>query len=155
MEGVTTALVGFILVCAALPKLVKNRTHYYIALFAVGAIILLSSFASIAGPGAFAQFVAALNGLLQIVALAALVLACGGLSARQLAGEMGNAFEVIRRGGEEKETIIPLGPEAYAAMAAKARSQAVAANPAAAPAQRPGTADSVDTATDENSIPLE
>jgi hypothetical protein len=37
-----------------------------------------------------------------------LVLCAGGMSLKTLAGEMGSAYEVIRRGSEEKEVIIPL-----------------------------------------------
>jgi hypothetical protein len=152
MEGVTTVLVGYVLLCVALPHLVKNKTQYYIALFGVVAILLLDSLSNFGAEG-FQHFVKALDGLIQIVSLIALVLACGGLSPRQLAGEMGDALEVIRRGGEEKETIIPLGPEAYAAMAAKARADA--ANAPAAPAEQPKTVYHPDTSTEESSIPLE
>lgn len=155
MEGVTTALVGFILLCVAFPHLVKNKTQYYVALAAVALIILFNSFAFIVDSAGFAHFVGALDGLLQVLSLVALVLACGGLSPRQLAGEMGNAFEVIRRGGDEKETIIPLGPEAHAAMAAaRAKEKAAAGNTAPA-AEQPRTVYHVDTPGEDHTIPLE
>jgi hypothetical protein len=155
MDGVTTALVGFILLCVAFPHLVKNKTQYYLSLAAVVAIILLDSLALIVFSADFSRFLGAVSGLLDVIALVGLVSACGGLSPRQLAGEMGNAFEVIRRGGDEKETIIPLGPEAHAAMAAaRAKAHADAGKPAATPEQ-PRTVYHVDTPNEDHTIPLE
>ena len=52
----------------------------------------------------FAVFI----GVLQIIAVLMLVLCAGGLTLKSMAGEMGRAYEVIRRGEEEKEVIIPL-----------------------------------------------
>jgi hypothetical protein len=47
-------------------------------------------------------------GFLQLLALLLLVLCVGGLTVRELAGDMAKAYEVIRRGETEKEVIIPL-----------------------------------------------
>ena len=50
-------------------------------------------------------------GVLQLIGLLMLVLCVGGLTAKELAGEMANAYEVMRRGETTKETIIPIGGE--------------------------------------------
>ena len=43
MHGVTTALVGFLLVCVVFPNLVKNRPQYYAAFAAVCLIVILDA----------------------------------------------------------------------------------------------------------------
>jgi hypothetical protein len=106
MEGVTTALVGFIFVSVVYPTLIKNRPQFYAALGMVCAIILLDSLGRMFLSFAITAY--CLAALLQIGTILLLFLAAGGLSVKQLAGELGNAYEVIRRGGEKKEVIIPL-----------------------------------------------
>jgi hypothetical protein len=108
MEGVTTALVGFIFVCVVYPQLVKNRPQYYAALAFGCVIILLDGLATMLSSSGFRVFAYAIEALLQVCAILLLFLAAGGITWRELAGDMGNAFEVIRRGGDTKEVIIPL-----------------------------------------------
>lgn len=112
MQGVTTAIVGFIFVCIVWPQLVKNKPQYYAALATVLITIILDALARLftgsGTPGAIATFAYVATGFLQVVAIFLLVLATGGLSARELAGEIKGAYEVIRRGEEEKEIIIPI-----------------------------------------------
>lgn len=107
MEGVTTALVGFIFVCVVYPQLVKNRPQYYAALAFICVIILLDGLARMLSSSAFGVFVYAVTAFLQVCTILLLFLSAGGITWRELAGDMSNAFEVIRRGGE-KEVIIPL-----------------------------------------------
>jgi hypothetical protein len=108
MEGVTTALVGFIFVCVVYPHLVKNRPQYYAALAFICIIILLDGLAKMLSVSpAFGVLLYAISAFLQVCSILLLFLAAGGITWQQLAGDMSNAFEVIRRGGE-KETIIPL-----------------------------------------------
>src|SRR5688572_12897362 len=109
MEGVTTAIVGFIFVCVVFPHLVKNKPQWYAALAAVVVVIFFHAlrFAFIESTGLL-RFTGFITGMLQIVAILLLILSAGGLSAGELAGEMKRAYEVIRRGEEEKEIIIPL-----------------------------------------------
>jgi len=112
MEGVTTALVGFLLLCVAFPKMVKHRQQFYAAFIVVLAVILLQSLATMSDPtGSFHRLAIGFAGLFQIVVLVLLVLSCGGMSLGELTGELGNAIEVIRRGETEKEIIIPLTGE--------------------------------------------
>jgi hypothetical protein len=111
MQGVTTAIVAFIFVCMAMPRLVKNRAQFYAAFAAMILIILLDTLAAIFTgdkPGAMAHLALVGTGFLQIAAIILLMLAVGGLSAGEFAGELAGAYEVMRRGGEEKEIIIPL-----------------------------------------------
>jgi hypothetical protein len=58
-------------------------------------------------PG-FQVFGGVVIGFLQFVAVTMLMLCAGGMKLKTLAGEMGHAYEVIRRGEEEKEVIVPL-----------------------------------------------
>ena len=106
MNGVTTALVGFIFVSVVFPKIIKNRPQFYAALGFVCGIILLDSLGRIVDR--FAVTAYCLAALLQIGAILLLFLSAGGLSWKELASDVGNAYEVIRRGGEKKEVIIPL-----------------------------------------------
>src|SRR5215218_5024139 len=110
MEGVTTAIVAFIFVCVVWPHLVKNKTQFYAAFAAVLGIILLQSLSVMIGgaSGAFQVFVGAATGLLQLGAIVLLFSGAGGISVKELTGEMARAYEVMRRGDEEKTIVIPI-----------------------------------------------
>ena len=112
LEGVTTAIVLFIFACVLYPKLVKNKTQFYAAFAAILLVIVLHSLGvmlrDIVG---FQVFAGAATGLLQVGAILLLFSAAGGLSVKDLAGEMARAYEVMRRGEEEKEVIIPITGE--------------------------------------------
>lgn len=109
MQGVTTALVLFLFVCVVFPNIVKNKPQYYAALVQVCLIIFLDAVGSMVSPSSAAVAVVyVLGALLQIAAILLLFLAAGGITWRELAGDMKDAYEVIRRGQEEKEIIIPL-----------------------------------------------
>lgn len=110
MQGVTTAIVAFVFVCIVFPHLVKNRTQFYAAFFFALAVVLLDSVANIWDErAAFRVFAYAMCGLFQVAAIILLFLSAGGITWRELGGEMARAIEVIRRGEEEKEILIPLG----------------------------------------------
>ena len=108
LDGVTAAIVAFIFVCLIFPGLVKNRPQFYFALAAVLFIILLHTLSLMAMYPKFLVITGALTGLLQIMAILLLVLCVGGLTVRELAGDMARAYEVMRRGEDEKEVIIPI-----------------------------------------------
>ena len=112
MEGVTTAIVAFLFVCVVFPSLVKNRPQWYAALAAGVVVIFFNAlrFAFLESTGLL-RFTGFITGMLQIAAILLLILSTGGLSARELASDMKRAYEVIRRGEEEKEVIIPLTGE--------------------------------------------
>ena len=111
MQGVTTAIVAFIFLCLVIPSLIKNKSQYYAAFIAVVAVIFLDAVAHVFPESA--QSIKAvcyvLAGFIQIIAVVMLFLATGGLTFRALSGDM---IEVLRRGEEEKEVIIPLSDEA-------------------------------------------
>lgn len=104
---VTTAIVGFIFVCIVLPYLVKNKTQFYAALALVLLALVLRGLAMMFDSPKFANAVAAISILLEAVCIILLVLATGGITFREFAGEMGKAYEVMRRGETEKTVIIP------------------------------------------------
>src|SRR4051812_44629548 len=106
MEGVTTAIVAFILACLIFPKVIKNKPQYYGAVACVLLIILFGALAAMIPVLGFVRFAAVMIGLLQAGALLLLILSAGGLSMRDFAGELAETIEVVRRGGE-KEIIIP------------------------------------------------
>ena len=110
MEGVTTAIVAFILACVIFPRVIKNKPQYYGALCCVLLIILLGALNMMVAAAGFTRFVSVMTALLQIGAIVLLILSAGGLSMRDLAGDMAGAFEVVRRGGD-KEIIVPLRGE--------------------------------------------
>jgi hypothetical protein len=106
MHGVTTAIVLFILACLIFPKVVKNKPQYYAAVGMILAVILFDALARIIGAAGFVKFAYLLTALLQMGAIFVLILSAGGLTMGDLAGDLADTIEVIRRGGE-KEIIIP------------------------------------------------
>jgi hypothetical protein len=109
MEGVTTALVLFLFVCVVFPNLIRNKAQYYAGLVVVCLIILLEALGAMSPEGYALRVVThVLGALLQVAAIVLLFLAAGGITWRELADDMKDAYEVIRRGQEEKEIIIPL-----------------------------------------------
>ena len=136
MDGVTTALVAFLFVCVVFPNLIKNRTQYYAAFGAVCLVIILDALgmaiSGAEGPiRGFRVFVYVANAALQVTGIVMLFLGAGGITWRALANDMREAYEVIRRGGEEKEVIIPLSPEMERLR--QQRQAAAAANRSATP----------------------
>jgi hypothetical protein len=112
LEGVTTAIVLFIFACVLYPKLVRNKTQFYAAFAAILLVIVLHSLGvMLRNAVGFQVFAGAATGLLQVAAILLLFSAAGGLSVKDLAGEMARAYEVMRRGEEEKEVIIPITGE--------------------------------------------
>jgi len=111
MQGVTTAIVAFIFLCLVIPSLIKNKGQYYAAFIAVVAVIFLDAVAHMFPESAVSikAVCYVLAGFIQIIAVVMLFLATGGLTFRALSGDM---IEVLRRGEEEKEVIIPLSEEA-------------------------------------------
>jgi hypothetical protein len=108
MHGVTTALIAFIFVCLIFPHLVKNRTQFYVGLMLTLTVMLFDGLGQMFPGGGFAKFCNGMAIVFQMVSVFILFLCAGGLTWSELGGEMKNAIEVIRRGEEEKEIIIPL-----------------------------------------------
>jgi|SRR6478672_6787929 len=111
MNGVTTAIVAFILAALIFPHVIKNKPQYYGAVACVLLMILLETLSTMIMSAGFTRFATVITGLLQIGALFLLILSAGGLSVKDLAGELADTIEVVRRGGEDKEIIVPLRGE--------------------------------------------
>ena len=111
MQGVTTALVAFIFFCVIFPERIKHRPQFYAAFALICLIILMDALSYMIGATGFRVFAYFAVAVLQVGTICLLFLAAGGITWRDLGGELSNAFEVIRRGGEEKEVIVPLHGE--------------------------------------------
>jgi hypothetical protein len=111
LDGVTTACVLFLFTCLVIPNFIKNRTQYYAAFGCIIGIILMNTLALMVGSDRFRAFAGVIIGFLQLVSVMTLVLCAGGMNIKTLAGEMRGAYEVIRRGEEEKQVIVPLSGE--------------------------------------------
>ena len=150
MHGVTTALVAFIFVGVVWPHLIKHKVQFYVGLICVIFIILLDSFGKMFFDDK-SVVIYGITGLLQVLALVALVLS-GGMSARELGGEMLHTIEVVRRGGEKETIIVPLRGEQPKSKAERD----IAAEEAALDAQeQAGTPAAPPKPQDKGSIPMD
>jgi hypothetical protein len=112
LDGVTTVLVLFMFTCLVMPSLVRNRNQFYAGLAAVLGLIVLHTAALMFDTSpAWINLTAVGTGFLQLAAILLFVLCVGGLTAKQLAGDMARAYEVMRRGETHKEVIIPIGDQ--------------------------------------------
>ncbi len=109
LDGVTTAMVAFVLVGLVYPRIIKKRQHFFAIVGVVMAIILFHALALMMRATGFTVFTGVLTGLLQIAGIGLAVMSTGGLGAKELAGELSRSYEVMRRGEETKEVIIPIG----------------------------------------------
>ena len=111
MQGVITALVAFLLACLIWPSVVKNRPQYYAAFACVLLLLLIDTFTLMFSGTSFGSklivFGSVCTGFLSIAALVLCMLFAGGLTVKDLTGEIKGTYEVLRRGETEKEIIIP------------------------------------------------
>jgi len=108
MEGITTALVLFLFAGLIVPRLIKNRQQFYIGFGCILLIILMMTLSLMIQRPFMQVFGGVVVGLSQLIALIAFFMSAGGLSLNDIGKEFQGAYEVIRRGSEEKEVIIPL-----------------------------------------------
>jgi hypothetical protein len=120
LDGITTVLTAFMFVCLVLPTMVRHRSQFYAALACIAGIIVIHTGMLMFGAFTFGPVAI---GFLQLMALLLLVLCVGGLTVRELAGDMAKAYEVIRRGETEKEIIIPLGDRPPPGLGKKGRGE--------------------------------
>jgi hypothetical protein len=111
MEGVTTAIVAFIFACLIWPHLVKVRAQFYSAIGLVMLIILFDAIGHMAGDGVLPHVMYVLAAVIQMLTILILVMCVGGLSPRELAGEISETVQTIRQGGEQKPVLVPLKGE--------------------------------------------
>jgi hypothetical protein len=110
MEGVTTAIVAFIFACLVWPHLVKNKTQFYSSIGLVMLILLLDAIGHMAESGPLPRVMYVLSAILQMLTILVLVMCVGGLSPRELAGEVSEAVDTLRH-GEQKPVLVPLKGE--------------------------------------------
>jgi len=110
MEGVTTAIVAFIFACLVWPHLVKNKTQFYSSIGLVMLILLLDAIGHMAESGPLPRVMYVLAAILQMLTILVLVMCVGGLSPRELAGEVSEAVDTLRH-GEQKPVLVPLKGE--------------------------------------------
>lgn len=108
LDGVTTALVAFVLVGLIFPHVIKKQREFYLIVAAVMVLVLVHALTLMIRSPGFTVFAGVLTGIVQMAGIAMSVMSTGGLGAKQLAGELSRSYEVMRRGEESKEVIIPL-----------------------------------------------
>ncbi|CAN5432781.1 hypothetical protein BH10PLA1_BH10PLA1_05190 [soil metagenome] len=109
LDGVTTALVAFVLVSLVYPHIIKKRREFFLIVAVVMLVILLHGLAMMIQSNGFTVLAGLLTGVLQIAGIGLAVMSTGGLGAKDLASELSKSYEVMRRGEETKEVIIPIG----------------------------------------------
>jgi len=97
---INAALVAFTFVCVIFPHLIKHKAQFYTAVALTISCVLLDAVF-------WGYFFHVIIAVVQVSTILVFILAAGGLSARDLAGEFTNAYEVIRR-GEDKPVVIPI-----------------------------------------------
>lgn len=110
MLGITTALVVYMLACIAIPKLVKNRPQFYIAFFAILAIILLDALRAMIPSEGFHAVVYVFTAGLQIISLVLMLMSTGGQTLGELGSALGHAVDVFRNGAEPEPPYKPTQP---------------------------------------------
>jgi hypothetical protein len=124
MQGVTAAIVAFILLALGFPSLIKNEKQYYAGFGAILVVILLDTLAHIVpadSSPSFHAFCYVMAGLAQIISLIMVFMSTGGVGFRQL---QDNFIEVMRRGDATKEVIVPLSDEMRRMKAAREQAAA-------------------------------
>src|SRR4051812_25279513 len=86
LDGVTTALVAFVLVGLIYPHIINRRQHFFTIVGVVMAIIFFHALALMLRATGFTVFAGLITGLLQIAGIGLAVMSTGGLGARELAG---------------------------------------------------------------------
>lgn len=111
-DGITIAIVMFLFACFVFPKTIKHRTQFFAAFFVTVFIVLLATLRlMLYESAAMYVLLGVLTGVAQMIAMILLFLSAGGLSMGEFAGELKGTYEVIRRGQEEKEVIVPITGE--------------------------------------------
>ncbi|HEY0008545.1 MAG TPA: hypothetical protein VGB55_07470 [Tepidisphaeraceae bacterium] len=110
LDSLTFLLAAFFFYCLAKPEMVRNRTQYWGVFFGLILIVVLTTLRLMLYNSPGGQIVTGiLIGLTQIAAMVLTVLYVGGMSVREMAGEMGSAVDEVRTGGMPKKTpIVPL-----------------------------------------------
>src|SRR5579864_2597450 len=112
MEGVTTAIVGFIFACLIWPHIVKSKPQFYASVGLLLMIVLFDAIGHMPAPDTPLHHVMyVLTAILQMLTILILVMCVGGLSPRELAGEVSHTIHAFRHGEENKPVLVPLKGE--------------------------------------------
>jgi hypothetical protein len=112
VDAITFAIIAFQFTCFVFPKTIKNRSQFFAAFYVTLFILVVSTVRLMLYKSPTPYVVlAVITGVSQIVAIILLFLSAGGMTIGQFAGELKGSYEVIRRGGEEKEVIVPIRGE--------------------------------------------
>lgn len=116
LDGMTTALAIFFVYCLAKQELIKNRTYYYATFVCLLGIIFFNAFFHFFGRDAGSTtgqgLCAIALGILHAAALILTMAYVGGITLREMAGQMKEAAEDFRTAGESKKpVIVPLGQD--------------------------------------------
>jgi hypothetical protein len=111
MEGVTTGIVAFIFACLVWPHIVKVKAQFYSAIALLMLIILFDAIGHMTFEGPLPRVMYVLAAILQMLTILILIMCVGGLSPRELMGEMSETVQTIRQGGEQKPVLVPLRGE--------------------------------------------
>jgi len=106
LEGFTTVIAAFFVFCLYRQDLIKSRTYYYATFACLMGIILFNTFYYFMDNTYGRGFCAIMLGLLHAGALVLTMAYVGGLSLKQMAGEIKDAAEDIRSGGDAKKPVI-------------------------------------------------
>jgi hypothetical protein len=113
LDGMTLLIGAFFLYSLARPERVNSRTHYWAAFACLLLIVLLYTLRLMLYNTPAAQVVLGVFiGLCQAAGLVLTVMYVGGLRPGEIAGELRDAADDIRRGGEPaKPRIVPITGE--------------------------------------------
>jgi hypothetical protein len=113
LDGLTAILAGFFFYCLAKPAMVKNRTQYWATFACLLLITLCYTLRLMLYNSSAGQVVTGIMiGLLQVGGMLLTVLYVGGLTTRDVADQMKDAYEDFRAGGDaRKPVIVPLTGE--------------------------------------------
>ena len=128
-DGITIAILSFLFACFVFPKTIKHRPQFYAAFFLTLGIILLATLRLMLwkSTGLYVVF-GVLTGVCQMGAIVLLFLSSGGLTLGEFTDQLKGSYEVIRRGEEEKEVIVPIRGEQPRAKSYEAEDAEAAAN---------------------------
>lgn len=111
MHGITTILVAFVLIGTVFPSLIKDLQQFQAVIGVTLFIILLDCIGHFAPGTGLEKLMYAVIALLQITSIFMLVLCTRGQSMGEFADSMHKTIDLVRRGGEKDEIIVPLRGE--------------------------------------------
>ncbi|MBC7783568.1 MAG: hypothetical protein H7144_06990 [Burkholderiales bacterium] len=106
LDGLTTVIAAFFLYCLARQDMIKNKTYYYFTFACLLGIVLFSTLYYFLNDVYGRGFCAIVLGVLHVAALLLTMGYVGGVTLRGMAGEMKDAVDDFRAGGDAKKSVI-------------------------------------------------